>query len=691
MFKWKDLKIKRKILVLVIFVSFLPLAGISTLFYSGSKENITNEVLRGNIVFLELTKTKLNNYFLERAGDGQVLATSIYDRVADLNRTERNSTEWQTYYKEIDEILAVVTSSYGFTNIYLTDEKGMITYSTIQKETEGSDISYSEYFNEAKNGNQYWSNLFYSDLYLSNVKVLSTPIYRNGVSGSFIGTINILLDNEAISTLVHNEIHRIGQSGDAYLINADGLLHTETRLGEYTEGATLSVTIDTDAVDILKQPIENRDLNFEFAGVYPDYLGNPVLGAVGTVLIGNQVLGLVIEVDEKEAFTNLISLRNFIIMIAIGIIAICSIFSIWFSTNMSNKINYLRRELNILASSGGDLTKEINITGKDEIGELAGATNKFINNVRSIVTNVMRNAEHATAASQQLNASAEEIEQSANQMAASIQEVSDGAQQQNELALSTLSLVENSKKEVEIGNEQVNQTSLAAATSTEIAKKGNQAIVTAINQSEEMKQTVLSASNSVNLLGKHSQEISSIITIITEIADQTNLLALNAAIEAARAGEQGRGFAVVADEVRKLAEQSRNSAGKITELINTIQQETTVTVKLMNDNLQAVEEQVSLIGSGGQSLEAIVKQAEETEFLAKSTKEIFSRLQENTQNVLQAVEEISSIIEETAASSQEVAAGAEEQAATVEEITISSQELVEMAEQLNEEVKKFKV
>ncbi|MFA9557688.1 methyl-accepting chemotaxis protein [Evansella sp. AB-rgal1] len=682
---------KSKILVLVFFVSFLPLIAISAFFYSGAKENITNEVINGNKVFLELTKSKINNYFSERAGDGEVFSISLHDDIERFHSYERGSTEWIDEYDNLHEILSTALGVYDFTNIYLTNEFGEITYATVESGIEGSDISNRDYFLAASNGNQYWTELFYSDVYYSNVKVLSTPVYANGKSGNFIGTFNILLDQDAISTLVHNEIHRIGQSGDAYLIGADGLLYTDTRLGDYSEDSALNVTINTKAVEMLRDPINNQEMNFEFTGIYPDYLGNDVIGAVGTVLIGDDVLGLVIEVDVEEAFSTLTQLRNYVIATAVGIIIISLLLSLWISTKMSKEINYVRNELDILASNGGDLTQKINITSNDEIGQLAGATNKFIENVRDIVKNVMQSAEHSAASSEQLNASAEEIAQSSNQIASSIQEISDGAQKQNDLALNTLSLVEESMKHVDEGNRKVTQTLANAETSTTIAKQGEQAINDAIKQSDEMKRTVESASKSVNTLGKHSREISGIITIITDIAAQTNLLALNAAIEAARAGEQGKGFAVVADEVRKLAEQSSNSAGQITSLIKNIQEETSTTVELMNDNLHAVDLQVALIGKGGESLEAIVKQAEDTELDAKTTKDIFDLLFSNIQNVLSSTQEISSIIQETAASSQEVAAGAEEQTATVEEITASSNELVKMAEALNEEVKKFKV
>ncbi|MCD8503033.1 MAG: methyl-accepting chemotaxis protein [Bacillaceae bacterium] len=143
-----------------------------------------------------------------------------------------------------------------------------------------------------------------------------------------------------------------------------------------------------------------------------------------------------------------------------------------------------------------------------------------------------------------------------------------------------------------------------------------------MKQASEIKHLATSSAKSVTTLEEHSKEISNIITIITNIADQTNLLALNAAIEAARAGEEGKGFAVVANEVRKLAEQSSQSASKITTFIHDIQSETANIVKLMNDNVDAVETQVSLLRNGSGALASIVKKARVTESDAFETEEI---------------------------------------------------------------------
>jgi len=195
----------------------------------------------------------------------------------------------------------------------------------------------------------------------------------------------------------------------------------------------------------------------------------------------------------------------------------------------------------------------------------------------------------------------------------------------------------------------------------------------------------------ITSLHERSKEVRSILDVITGISEQTNLLALNAAIEAARAGEHGKGFAVVADEVRKLAEQSAQSANTITSLISGIQNETQDIVQLIEQNLSSVQTQMGFIESVGQSLNHIVTNTRETEAMSQNMKDILTNVLQNSQEVLSSIEEISSIIEESAASSEEVAAAAQEQSATVEEITSSSNNLAEMADALNKEVSKFRL
>lgn len=388
------------------------------------------------------------------------------------------------------------------------------------------------------------------------------------------------------------------------------------------------------------------------------------------------------------------SIQKTIILLVISIIVsflLCLNAWIFTTKRVVKPILLLLEKLEDLSNKGGDLTQQITINSNDQIGLLAKATNKFIGNVRDIIGNVMESADQATISSRQLAVSAEETEHTANQIESTINGVANSAMKQAEYAKNMLQMMEKAVTNVLNGRVQTTKTLANAKKSTQFAHDGEQAINEAIIHLQTITETVNYAMDSVQKLGKRSEEIGGIITAISNIADQTNLLALNAAIEAARAGDAGKGFAVVANEVRKLAEQSSQSSGQIAELINHIQGETLNTIHLMENNVLVVEEQVRIIAKGGDSLKNIVESVEETELQTQNINEIFNAFNKESESVLNAIQEISTLIENSSSLTEEVAAASEEQCKTAVKIANSSLELASMAEQLQKQVNRFSV
>jgi methyl-accepting chemotaxis protein len=344
--------------------------------------------------------------------------------------------------------------------------------------------------------------------------------------------------------------------------------------------------------------------------------------------------------------------------------------------------------------ANGDFIKDVPkkyLQRKDEIGALAQVFEKIIQSMRTMIGQVSLNASQVAATSEELSASAEQTSKATEQISIAIQEVASGSEQQVSHASKSTQVVTEISKGMNEAALSIQSVADLAVTSNQKATVGTKVVNETIEQINVVQQKVRSTADVVNNLGEKSKEIGQIVEIITQIATQTNLLALNAAIEAARAGEHGKGFAVVADEVRKLAEQSGQAAGEISELITKIQLEATNAIQSMNEGNVSVNQGIDMVRQTGETFKDIVKMIEEVSIQSQEVSAIIEQVNASSQNTVEMMEGIAHISEQSAGNSQNVAASAEEQNASMEEISSSAESLSRMASELQETISKFKI
>lgn len=373
------------------------------------------------------------------------------------------------------------------------------------------------------------------------------------------------------------------------------------------------------------------------------------------------------------------------------LVAMGAIFAVGITKSINKPIQIMTARLKEISSGEGDLTQNIDLHSKDELGVMANYFNKMVGKLRELIIQVSHNAEQVAAASEQLSASTDETTHATEMISSAVQEVAIGADTQSRSVKETsqfLKDISNSVSQIGVSSEVVTTT---AINSSEKAVEGNHLVEIAVSQMNEINRTVNDLSLKVQTLGDRSNEISKIVQSIRGIARQTNLLALNASIEAVRAGEHGQGFAVVAEEVRTLAEQSAEFTKEISQLISDIQSDTNATLKTMAETTNQVTEGITFVHNAGQSFKQIQQSSSEVSQQIQEVTSLVKEMSASTVHVFESIHLIAETSEVTAAKTQNMSASTQEQLATMEEITASSNSLSQMAEELKRLVGKFKI
>jgi methyl-accepting chemotaxis protein len=658
------MKLKTKLLISYLALALIPtlLVGFIASYISGA--SIEKQVFSKLVAVREIKKSQIEGYFAERKGDIEVLSDTI-KKVLDFRSSDALNTSAHNNHQYFDNFI----KAYGYYDFFLINEDGEIFYTVTKEADYQTNLLTGQYsrsglgklFKKVQSSRTFAMSDYtrYAPSNYDPAGFIALPLTtKSGVNIVVALQLSIDKVNEVMQQRVG-----MGETGESYLIGSDLLMRSDSFLDPqgHSVTASFSGTVKQNGVDT-----EGAKLGVEGKTgekIIIDYNGNPVLSAFTPIELNGIRWVLLSEIDVAEAFESIETLYwNIVIVMLIFVIIITSV-SLVITKSIVTPLGGEPDEMKTISETiaSGNLTVSFE-DGRVE-QSVYGAMKTMANHLLAVVSEIVdssnslaSSAEETSALSLQSSTSLEEQQSSIEQIATAVEEMSVSI---NEVAANAT----NAASSAQLGQQ---------ASTKAISK-----VVQTIDDLGQLDKEISRASGVIKTLEADSHEIGSVLDVIRGIADQTNLLALNAAIEAARAGEQGRGFAVVADEVRTLASKTQESTKNIEEMISKLQIASNDAVKVMKVSTNVCKQTLS--------------NAQTTaEMIQEANTEIES-ITQMTGLIATAVEEQSCVSNEISQSITAISDVAYENSAAASQVSTAGQEISVIASTLNQLTQKFTV
>lgn len=405
----------------------------------------------------------------------------------------------------------------------------------------------------------------------------------------------------------------------------------------------------------------------------------------------NGKLIALLGIDYSADYINTIIKTSVIKQIVIAVIGILLLLVLLYII-IDRLLKPLKKVVNAAnqVANGELVNVDLEIT-KDEIGNLSKSINTMVSNLQHIILNIRNTSDNVSSAANQLTVNATETYNSATTIAQDMEQITQNAEASMVMTEETAAAMEETATGIQQIADSANTAAESSISASQASERGNHVVQQVIAQMELINDSVEQIGTTINGLHINTKKISDIVNLITAIADQTNLLALNAAIEAARAGEHGKGFAVVADEVRRLAEQSSQSATEIFNLISTIQADSNASITVMEKGKEDVKAGMEFTNEVGEIFKEILTSSEEVASQIREISAASQQISASSEEVAASVNNIKQSTELSSEFSANVSNATQEQLTTMQEVKEASSSLGKTAEELQVLVTKFKL